>query len=54
MRIKEHTSHDGQWTTYRSVEWLYCAPETNIILYINYIAIKYKTLKNVLFFIKVL
>ena len=34
-----------QWVMYRIVESLYCTPETNITLYVNYTEIKIKTIK---------
>ena len=32
--------HDEHWVMYGSVESLYCTPETNITLYVNYTGIK--------------
>ena len=45
MGIKE-CMHDEHWVIYEIVESLYCTPETNIILYVNYTGIKIKYLKN--------
>ena len=41
MEIKEYT-YDEHWVMYRIVESLYCTPETNITLDINYISIFFK------------
>ena len=36
INIKEHVCGDEHWVTYGTVESLYCTPETNITLYVNY------------------
>ena len=33
-------TYDEHWVMYRIVESLYCTPETNFTLYVNYIGIK--------------
>ena len=38
--IKEYTYHDEHRVMYRVVESLYCTPETNITLYVNYLEFK--------------
>jgi len=38
--IKEGTCRDKHWEMYGNVELLYCTPETNITLYVNYTGIK--------------
>ena len=43
MMIKECTC-DGHWVIYGIVESLYCTPETNITLYVNYAGTKIENL----------
>ena len=43
MEIKEYNCHDDHWVMYGIVESLYCTPETNITLFINYTGVKIKT-----------
>ena len=43
MGIKESTCRDEHWVMYASVESLYCPPETNITLCVNY---RYKILRK--------
>ena len=38
--VKEYAYYDEHWIMYTIVESLYCTPETNIALYVNYAGIK--------------
>lgn len=38
--MKERTCHDDHWVMFGSAESLYCTPETNITLPVNYTGIK--------------
>ena len=44
--IKEYLHHDEHWVMYRIVKSLYCTPETNVTLHINYTGIKIKNKKK--------
>lgn len=40
MGIKERTCHVECWVMHGSVQSLYCTPETNLTLYVDYTRIK--------------
>ena len=44
MGIKEYSYHGEHWAMYKIVKSLYCTPENNITLYVNYTGIKIKNL----------
>ena len=47
MDIKEGTCCDEYWVLYISDELLNSTPETNIVLYVNYLKFKLKKQKNI-------